>query len=91
VSEGDGVVAVVLTALDVEYEAVRAHLKDLRERRHPTGTIFEVGVLPGARVRVAVAITGQGNMAAGVLAERGLAMFEPDVLFFCWDRRCPSE
>jgi nucleoside phosphorylase len=46
------------------------------------GTIFEVGVLPDARVRVALAITGPGNTAASVLAERGLSTFKPAVLLF---------
>ncbi|MGI5151205.1 hypothetical protein ACQEVC_33395 [Plantactinospora sp. CA-294935] len=81
-SDGDSVVAVVLTALDVEYEAVCAHLRDLRKRRHSAGTIFEVGALPGSQVQVAVAITGEGNTVASVLAERALATFKPAVLLF---------
>ncbi|MDQ7909728.1 penicillin-binding transpeptidase domain-containing protein [Phytohabitans sp. ZYX-F-186] len=81
-SESEDVVAVVLTALDEEYDAVRAHLIDLREQRHSMGTIFEVGVLPGRQVRVALALTGQGNTVAAALAERALAMFKPKALLF---------
>lgn len=36
---------VILTALDLEYQAVRRHLTDLDVRRHPAGTRFEVGRL----------------------------------------------
>lgn len=36
---------VMLTALDLEYQAVRDTLADVRLRRHPAGTRFEVGRL----------------------------------------------
>jgi nucleoside phosphorylase len=71
----------VLTALDLEYEAVRAHLSDLREHAHPAGTLFETGWLPGGR-QVTIAVTGEGNQGAAVLAERGIAMFRPRAVMF---------
>lgn len=38
---------VVITALAIEYRAVRAHLTDIEKRVHPTGTRAEIGRLPG--------------------------------------------
>ncbi|WP_413114573.1 hypothetical protein ACK1X7_02310 [Streptomyces sp. CY1] len=73
---------VVLTALDVEYEAVRAHLVDPRPRLHPSGTLFEVGRLDGTPWRVALAELGDGNQGAAVLTERAIAMFRPRAVAF---------
>lgn len=73
---------VVLTALDLEYLAVRAHLVGLRQRRHPAGTLFETGQLPGSDVMIVIAVTGAGNPGAGVLTERAIAMFRPQALLF---------
>ena len=73
---------VVLTAIDIEYAAMRHHLTGLVPRRHPAGTIFEVGTVPGAPWQVALAVTGPGNIGAGVLAERAIALFAPEALLF---------
>ena len=70
-------IVVVLTALDLEYQAVRRCLEDVRVRPHPSGTLFEVGELPGGAGSVAMAVTGEGNVGAAVLAERAIAMFAP--------------
>ncbi len=72
--------AVVLCALNVEYLAMRARLTGLRRREHPAGTRFEVGELRGTDWRVALAITGSGNVDAAVLTERAIALFGPDVV-----------
>jgi nucleoside phosphorylase len=73
-------IVVVLTALDLEYQAVRRCLEDVRVRPHPSGTLFELGELPGGAVTVAMAVTGEGNVGAAVLAERAITMFAPRAL-----------
>ncbi|HZN72253.1 MAG TPA: 5'-methylthioadenosine/S-adenosylhomocysteine nucleosidase [Micromonosporaceae bacterium] len=75
-------VAVVLTALNVEYDAVRSHLSQSNIYRHPAGTLFEIGCLPGVPAPVAITITGEGNLSAAVLAERAIATFRPRMVLF---------
>jgi nucleoside phosphorylase len=76
--------AVILTALPVEYLAVRSHLSDLQEKMHPQGTIYERGKFAanGQEWEVGIVETGAGNAGAAVEAERAIAYFKPDVLIF---------
>ncbi|MBD2114951.1 MULTISPECIES: NB-ARC domain-containing protein [Cyanophyceae] len=76
--------AVILTALPVEYSAVRTHLTDLREETHPQGTIYERGRFlgNGQEWEVGIAEVGAGNAGAAVEAERAIVHFKPDILFF---------
>src|ERR1700735_1292517 len=71
---------VLLTALDLEYQAVRCFLEDIRTRSHPAGTIFETGRPRDAAGTIALAVTGEGNIGAAVLAERAIAMFRPQAI-----------
>jgi 8-oxo-dGTP diphosphatase len=71
---------VILTAMNLEYRAVRAHLSDITAQTHPMGTRFEVGHLNGCRV--ALALTGKGNQSAAVLTERATAEFGPAAVIF---------
>lgn len=73
---------VVLTALDVEYQAVRARMTELRTHRHRAGTRYEIGVLPDGGCQAALGLVGAGNQSAAVLAERAIAEFAPVALFF---------
>jgi len=76
--------AVILTALPVEYLAVRAHLSDLREEVHPQGTIYERGQFAGNEAvwDVGIVEIGAGNLGAALEAERAIAHFQPDVILF---------
>ncbi|MET9299357.1 5'-methylthioadenosine/S-adenosylhomocysteine nucleosidase [Micromonospora aurantiaca] len=73
---------VILTALDLEYEAVRDQLVDLQVRRHPAGTRFEVGGIDQSGCRIALGLVGKGNHPAAVLAERAMAEFSPAAVLF---------
>ncbi|NER46072.1 MAG: TIR domain-containing protein [Symploca sp. SIO1A3] len=76
--------AVILTALPVEYLAVRTHLVELEERINPQGTIYEQGKFIGNEYEweVGIAEVGAGN--AGVAAEtaQAIAYFQPNILLF---------
>jgi nucleoside phosphorylase len=76
--------AVVLTALPVEYKAVRALLVGLQEIEHRQGTIYERGRFArGGRVwDVVIGQIGQGNQRAASAAERAISRFEPEVAMF---------
>ncbi|MFJ8001883.1 nucleosidase [Streptomyces sp. NPDC096310] len=71
---------VVLTALPLEYEAVRAHLIGVEKLVHPTGTRAERGVLPGTGWQVALAEIGEGTHNAAALTERVLTWLRPSAL-----------
>lgn len=71
---------VILTALELEYTAVREHLTNVRRHVHPAGTWFEVGTINGRRV--AIALIGKGNTMAATITERAIAEFEPDLVLF---------
>ncbi len=75
--------AVILTALPVEYEAVRAHLKYTREKVHE-GTIYELGHFQSGDQswEVAIAEIGMGNPGAASAAERAIGFFKPRLVLF---------
>ncbi|MBB3666307.1 nucleoside phosphorylase [Prauserella sediminis] len=75
-------VAVLLTALNLEYDAVRAHLTDVQTHRHEHGTRFEIGTVRGTSCRVVLGLAGIGNQASAVLVERAVAEFTPIAVVF---------
>jgi nucleoside phosphorylase len=75
--------AVILTALPVEYSAVRAHLSNLREQTHEQGTVYEEGTFQGEQSwDVALVEIGAGNVKTAAEAERAMQHFHPRVLLF---------
>ncbi len=75
-------VAVVLTALDIEYNAVRAHLTDLKPECLESGTRYEIGTVRGTSCRVVIGVTEAGNSSAAVLVERAIQRYVPVALLF---------
>jgi nucleoside phosphorylase len=75
---------VLLTALEVEFRAVRQHLADVQLVEHPKGTLYEVGRFGSGTDawRIAIVQTGPGNVRAAIEAERAIAQFDPSHAFF---------
>lgn len=75
--------AVILTALQVEYLAVRMHLSSLREETY-NGTIYEQGNFQGKEFiwEISLVQVGAGNSAAAYEAERAISYFQPQVALF---------
>ena len=75
---------VILTALPVEYKAVRSYLTDLKEEVHPQGTIYERGKFIDNKKLWDVGIVeiGPGNNGAAGEAERAVSYFKPDIMLF---------
>jgi nucleoside phosphorylase len=76
--------AVVLTAIPVEYLAVRAHLHDLREQVHPFGAVYERGSFstPTTAWDVLLVEAGAGNDGVAAMATQAINYFSPDIMFF---------
>ncbi len=81
--ENNKSVAVFLTALPVEYKAVRLHLTDLTEKKHPKGTVYELGLFHGygQSWQVAIVEVGASNEGMSMEVERACNYFQPDVVF----------
>ncbi|HEY1351162.1 MAG TPA: 5'-methylthioadenosine/S-adenosylhomocysteine nucleosidase [Ktedonobacteraceae bacterium] len=75
--------AVILTALPVEYCAIRQHVHACKEATHK-GTFYEHGVFSAQACRwnVAIVQTGVGNALAAAQTERAIEHFRPDVALF---------
>ncbi|MFJ8440912.1 5'-methylthioadenosine/S-adenosylhomocysteine nucleosidase family protein [Kitasatospora griseola] len=73
---------VILTALNLEYQAVRGRLADPQVHPHERGTRFEVGTVQGTSCRVALGLTNKGNHSAAVIAERAIQEFSPAAVLF---------
>jgi nucleoside phosphorylase len=75
---------VILTALSVEYKAVRRHLTNPQEKIHPNGTIYEHGTFAadGQIWDVGLVEIGAGNSGAALEAERAIKYFKPNVILF---------
>ncbi|BCM93368.1 5'-methylthioadenosine/S-adenosylhomocysteine nucleosidase [Abditibacteriota bacterium] len=76
-------IAIILTALPIEYAAVRAHLTHCKEVVH-RGTVYEKGIFAsnGRTWTVAIAEVGAGNSGAAFEAERAISFFNPEIALF---------
>ncbi|NEP00073.1 MAG: 5'-methylthioadenosine/S-adenosylhomocysteine nucleosidase [Symploca sp. SIO2E9] len=76
--------AVILTAIPIEFKAVRAHLINLKEDEHPEGTIYQRGnfLSNNQSWQVGIVQIGAGNAEAAVETKRAIDYFKPNVLLF---------
>ncbi len=77
-------VAVIITAISVEFKAVCEHLENTDEVEHPKGCIYESGIFNGERNKwkVGVAEVGAGNVNSAIETERAIAFFNPKMVMF---------
>jgi nucleoside phosphorylase len=75
--------AVILTALPVEYCAVRRHLRGLKEEVYK-GTVYERGMFldEACQWKVGIVQVGAGNAPTAAEAERAISYFQPRVVLF---------
>jgi adenosylhomocysteine nucleosidase len=74
--------AVILTALPVEYDAVRTHLTEAEELVHDDGTRVERGRLAETSWTVAIAELGEGAVNAAALTTQIIGWLRPQVVLF---------
>jgi len=76
--------AVIVTALDIEFGAVTAHLENTYDIVHPAGTVYTTGEFLGEDQTwdVHVVEIGSGNPIAGIETIRALDYFRPRVALF---------
>ncbi len=80
-----GCKAVILTAIPVEFQAVRRHLRYVRKVVHKdTGMVYWRGMFlaKGGACEVGIAQIHMGNARAAVEAERAITSFAPRFAFF---------
>src|SRR5216684_3221099 len=75
--------AVRMTALPVEYRAIRSHLRGLKEEVYK-GTVYERGIFlaEACQWEVGIVQVGAGNAPTAAEAERAIAYFQPRVALF---------
>ncbi len=71
----------ILTALSLEFTAVKAHLNDLKREVHPT-TNSEYGRANYNGFDILIGETGAGNTRSADETGRAIAYFKPDYVFF---------
>jgi 5'-methylthioadenosine/S-adenosylhomocysteine nucleosidase len=76
--------AVIMTAIPLEFQAAIRHVHSSKEVQHKSGTLYHEGIFTGKENtwRVGVALTGMGNISAGISTERAITQFDPDVMIF---------
>ena len=74
---------VILTAIPLEYNAVRKHLKRLSEHQY-NAIVYETGIFEGLnhKYEVLIAEVGMGNISAALGTEKAVKHFAPNIILF---------
>lgn len=82
--DGERLRAIILTAIPVEYKAVRLHVTHIRQELHPSGTVYERGNFPFQNPvwDVLIVECGSGNARATAETVRAIEYFKPQVALF---------
>jgi peptidoglycan glycosyltransferase len=73
---------VILTALGLEYDAVRAQLTGFRPHTDAGGTRYEIGTPRSGSGQIVLALAGEGNLAAAAITSRAIDEFAPLAVIF---------
>lgn len=74
--------ALIVTALPVEYLAVRSGLAKIETKIHRDGTRIELGTLDDTEWRVALAQLGPGVINAAATTMQAIAWIDPEIMLF---------
>jgi nucleoside phosphorylase len=76
--------AVILTALPLEYLAVKKHISEVKEVTHDRGNVYETGIFDGEYHTwdVLIAEVGAGNNKCALETERAINYYKPEVIVF---------
>lgn len=75
----------IMTALELEFKAVKSYLKDVKPVRHPdTGSTYEEGLYEsnGSKFSILLVESGAGNVRAADETGRAIQFFKPQYVFF---------
>lgn len=77
-------IAVILTALDSEFQEVFRHIKPLGVVTHPSGTHYHLGSFYAEQTHwiIALVANGKGNSKTAIATERAINYFDPDAIIF---------
>lgn len=75
----------IVTALELEFQAVKSHLKEITPVKHPdTGSTYEEGIYQSDESKFSILLveSGAGNVRAADETGRAIQFFKPQYVFF---------
>ena len=74
----------IVTALELEYKAVRYFLREIYEEKHETGIIYERGKYHTEKGQwdILIVQSDRGNINSAIETNKAIEYFQPDIAFF---------